>query len=90
MSDEIGLEKFRKLSITALVTGILTYSYLYLIPQLIGFLVLTLRNYIQNEITITCIVGAVVFIIMGLPICFLQSKNVPNFSRKLYHLMQKN
>jgi hypothetical protein len=68
MSDEIGLEKFRKLSITALVTGILTYSYLYLIPQLIGFLVLTLRNYIQNEITITCIVGAVVFIIMGLPI----------------------
>ena len=38
MSDEIGLEKFRKLSITALVTGTLTYSYVYLIPQLITFL----------------------------------------------------
>jgi len=68
MSDEIGLEKFRKLSITTLVTGILTYSYVYLIPQLIGFLVFTLRNYIQNEITISYIVGAVAFILMGLPI----------------------
>ena len=68
MSDEIGLEKFRKLSITALVTGILTYSYLYLIPQLIGFSVPILRNYIQNEITISCIVGAVAFILMGIPI----------------------
>jgi len=68
MSNEIGLGKFRKLSITALVTGILTYSYLYLIPQLINFLVFTLRNYIQNEIIISSIVGAVAFILMGLPI----------------------
>ena len=68
MNNEIKSERFRKLSITALVLGILTYSYIYLIPQFISFMVFTLRDYIQNEITIASIVGTLVFILMGLPI----------------------
>lgn len=68
MNNEVKSERFRKLSITALVLGILTYSYVYLIPQLISFMVFTLRDYIQNEIIIASIVGIIVFILMGLPI----------------------
>jgi hypothetical protein len=68
MNNEVKSESFRKLSIIALILGILTYSYVYLIPQLIFFLVFTLRDYIQNEITIASIVGIIVFILMGLPI----------------------
>ena len=68
MNNEVKSESFRKLSIIALILGILTYSYVYLIPQLIFFIVFTLRDYIQNEITIAFIVGIIVFILMGLPI----------------------
>ena len=65
---KIKSEKFRKLSIITLILGILTYSYVYLIPLLISFLVFTLRRYIQNEIIVASIVGVITFILMGLPI----------------------
>ena len=68
MGSEVESERFSKLSITALVLGILTYSYIYLLPQFISFMVFTLRDYIESEITIASIVGTLVFILMGLPI----------------------
>ncbi len=68
MNGKVKPEGFRKLSVIALVLGILTYSYIYLIPQIIFSLVFTLRDYIQDEAVIASIVGSVVLILMGMPI----------------------
>ena len=68
MSNKVKQEKYRKLSITALITGILTYSYLYFIPKFLGSFVLYLRNFIQQESIIASIVSSSVFVLLGLPI----------------------
>ena len=68
MNSNAKLEKYRGLSISALVTGILTYSYVYLIPQFILFLVFYLRNFIQSEKIIASIVSSLVFVLLGLPV----------------------
>lgn len=60
-------EKFRKLSLASLITGILTYSYLYLIPNFLVLFVVYLRNFVQSEGIIASIVASMVFILLGLP-----------------------
>jgi len=68
MDNKAKSEKFRKLSITSLVAGILTYSYIYLIPRFLVPLVLYLRNFISQESIIASIVASSVFVFTGLPI----------------------
>lgn len=62
------MKKFRKLSISALITGILTYSYIYLIPRFLGPSVLYLRNFIQQESIIASFVSSSVFVLTSLPV----------------------
>ena len=61
-------EKFRKLSIISLIAGILTLSYIYLIPKYLGPLVIYLRNFIFQESIIATIAALLVFILTGLPV----------------------
>ena len=68
MNNKVKKEKYRKLSLTALITGVLTYSYVYLIPNFLVFFVIYLRNFIQSEGIIASIVASSVFILLGLPI----------------------
>ena len=68
MNQEVKKERFRKLSIISLVAGILTYSYIYLIPGFLVSFVLYLRNFIYQESIIAAIVSPSVFILTGLPI----------------------
>ena len=68
MIKEVKKERFRKLSMISLVAGILTYSYIYLIPRFLVPFVLYLRNFIYHESIIAAIVASAVFIFTGLPI----------------------
>ena len=68
MNNKTELEQFRKLSITSLISGILTLSYIYLIPRFLGPLVLYLRNFIFQESVIASVIVLSVFILTGLPI----------------------
>jgi hypothetical protein len=68
MNSKTELEKFRKFSIISLVAGILTLSYLYLIPRFLGSLVLYLRNFIFKESIIASIIVLLVLILTCLPI----------------------
>jgi hypothetical protein len=61
-------DRFRKLSIISLVAGIITYSYIYLIPRFLVTSVLYLRNFIFQESIIAAIVSSSVFVLTGLPI----------------------
>ena len=68
INNKVKPEKYRKLSITALITGILTYGYLYLLPKFLGSFIIYLRNFIQQESIVVFIVSLLVFILFGLPI----------------------
>jgi len=67
MENKTRALRYRKLSITAIVAGILTYSYVYLIPKLILYLVHYLRNFIHNEAIIASMVALSVALLLGLP-----------------------
>ncbi|MFC2159320.1 hypothetical protein ACFLQS_01235 [Actinomycetota bacterium] len=68
MNNKTELGKFRKLSLTSLIAGILTLSYIYLIPRFLGSLVLYLRNFIFQESIIATIIILLVLVLTGLPI----------------------
>jgi len=86
MNNKTELEKFRKLSIISVVSGILTLSYIYIIPRFLGPLVLYLRNYIFQESVIASIIVLLVLILTCLPIAAVVcgSKDLNKIKSNLY------